>query len=104
MLLQQRKSGNKWVQLKQKQDIAWIDIAYVLSGNQKQILSVPIHSYYKDVIPGQYRYTKAIGKEEVVVLFEIGRRKDRGNGSDNIAELINGDEGNRKLCIIKNIV
>lgn len=68
----ERKSGNKWVQLKQKQDIAWIDIAYVLSGNQKQILSVPIHSYYKDVIPGQYRYTKAIGKEEVVVLFEIG--------------------------------
>lgn len=71
MLLQQRKSGNKWVQLKQKQDIAWIDIAYVLSGNQKQILSVPIHSYYKDVIPGQYRYTKAIGKENVTVMFEI---------------------------------
>ncbi len=67
----ERKSGNKWVQLKQKQDIAWIDIAYVLSGNQKQILSVPIHSYYEGVIPGQYRYTKAIGKENVTVMFEI---------------------------------
>lgn len=67
----ERKEGNKYVELKLKNDISWIETALMLCNGQEQKISVPINAYYENVTSGSYRYTKKIGKEDVSVEFKI---------------------------------
>lgn len=67
----EKNVGDKWVEIKQKENIKWREISFVLSHNQKQKLVVPINAYYENVTSGQYRYIKKIGGKDIIVEFEI---------------------------------
>ena len=67
----EKKEENAWIEIKHKNDIEWIEIAYLLSRGKNQKLSVPLNYYYGDMMSGYYRYTKEISGINITVEFEI---------------------------------